>query len=119
MRGVAGRVLYFEGKGKMHRRHTTREHREALEVGDEVIGDENVRGTIIRTKDINGCSEPHDRAVREYLVESDTGERLIYAGEHNLRLIKKGLGDASPPRLELLEQLEEDLKRRPLAGLCP
>src|SRR5947209_20486294 len=103
----------------MHRRHATREHREALEVGDEVIGDENVRGTIIRTKDIDACSELYGKAVREYLVETDAGERLVYAGEHNLQLVKKGLGDAAPPRLDLLEQLEEDLKHRPLAGLCP
>jgi len=102
----------------MHRRHTGREPREALEVGDEVIGDENVRGTIISTKDIYRSSERQDRAVREYLVKTDTGERFIYAGEHNLQLVKKGLGDAAPPRPDLLQQLNEDLKRRPLAGLC-
>lgn len=99
-------------------RHTERERREPFEVGDEVIGDENVCGTIIRTKDIYRSSERHDRVVREYLVKSHTGERLVYAGEYNLQLVKKGPGDSAPPRLDLLEQLNEDLKRRPLAGVC-
>jgi|SRR4051794_10714640 hypothetical protein len=98
-------------------RHTEPEHFEALEVGDEVIGDGNVRGTIIRTKDHYYLSG-HSKPVREYVVKSETGERLMYAGEHNLQLVKKGLRDTAPPRPDLLEQLDEDLKRRPLAGLC-
>ena len=95
-----------------------REHGQQLEVGDEVIGDENVCGRIVRTKDISHPCKGDRNAVREYLVKTETGERLVYAGEHNLQLVKKGLGDAAPPRPDLLEQLNEDLKRRPLAGLC-
>jgi hypothetical protein len=89
-----------------------------FEVGDEVIGDEHIRGTILATKDVShpgvaGCAD----TIREYLVKNERGEKFLYAGEINLRLVKKGLGDAAPPRLEFLKELDRDLKYRPLAGL--
>ena len=102
----------------MSERDMEREHHQQLEVGDDVIGDENVRGRIIRMKDIYDCCKGDRKPVREYLVKSENGDRLVYAGEHNLHLVKKGLGDAAPPRPDLLEQLNDDLKRRPLAGVC-
>jgi hypothetical protein len=55
--------------------------------------------------------------VREYFVKSENGEKVLYAGETNLRVLKKGMGDLAPPRRELLRELEEDLKCRPLVGL--
>ena len=92
--------------------------RQRLEIGDEVIGDEHIRGTIVR---VNGAYQSgagnHTDSIREYFVKNENGERFLYGGESNLRLVKKGMGDAAPPRLDLFRELEEDLKRRPLAGL--
>ena len=89
-----------------------------FEIGDEVIGDEHIRGKIIATNDAHEVgAAPHGDTVRQYFVKSENGEKFLYAGESNLRLVKKGMGDAAPPRPELLRELEEDLKRRPLAGL--
>jgi hypothetical protein len=89
-----------------------------FEIGDEVIGDEHIRGTIIGTNDArqHGAALRAD-TVRYYFVKSKHGEKFLYAGESNLRLVKKGMGGAAPPRPELLRELEEDLKCRPLAGL--
>lgn len=92
--------------------------RERFEVGDEVIGDEHIHGMITETNDVR----QHPLAgradtIREYLVKSEKGEKFLYAGEINLRLLKKGMGDAAPPRPEFLKELEEDLKCRPLIGL--
>ena len=89
-----------------------------FEVGDEVIGDEHIIGVIVRTIDVH---EPavgsYTDVIREYLVKDERGEKFLHVGETNLRLIKKGMGDAAPPRPEFLKELEEDLKNRPLAGL--
>jgi hypothetical protein len=91
-----------------------REHaqHQQFEIGDEVIGDEHIRGTILNTRDLRGACH----ALREYVIKSDNGERLMYAGERNLQLVKKGLGDAAPPRPELMNELEDDLRNRPLSG---
>jgi hypothetical protein len=88
-----------------------------FEIGDEVIGDEHVRGTIIRVKDLHQVSMGHREPVREYLVKNEKGERMVYTGELNLQLVKKGLGDTAPPRPEFLRELDEDLVRRPLSGI--
>ena len=88
-----------------------------FEVGDEVIGDECIRGFIIARNEIRQPVTGDPSYIREYVVKSERGERLIYAGEYNLQLVKKGIGDAAPPRLEFLAELDEDLRRRPLAGL--
>jgi len=89
-----------------------------FEIGDEVLGDEHISGTIMRTTDVSqptipGCPE----TLREYLVRTETGEVLLYAGESNLQLVRKGLGDAAPPRPEVLDELDQDLKNRPLVGI--
>jgi hypothetical protein len=118
IRRVGGQVFSLSGDTMMDGRDMERQYRQQLEIGDEVIGDENVRGRIIRTKDIYDPCKGDRNAVREYLVKSENGARLVYAGEHNLQLVKTGLGDAAPPRPDLLEQLNDDLKRRPLAGVC-
>ena len=86
-----------------------------FEIGDEVLGDEHIRGTIIGMCDLFQLGE--DTTIREYLVKSEEGARLVYASELNLKLLKKGLGDAAPPRPRLMQELEHDLRTRPLAGL--
>ncbi|MBV9442842.1 MAG: hypothetical protein JO217_09120 [Acidobacteriaceae bacterium] len=89
-----------------------------FEIGDEVIGDEHIRGVILGTNDICRPSlGGYPAMTREYLVRSDKGEKFLYAGESNLRLVRKGLGESSPPRAEFLKELEADLRNRPLAGL--
>ena len=88
-----------------------------LEIGDEVIGDNHVRGTIVKVSDAGEDSMSGGGTVREYVVKSENGDRLVYAGEANLKLIRKGLGDAAPPRREFMDELIEDLRRRPLTGL--
>lgn len=92
-------------------------HRQQFSIGDEVIGDGHIRGTIIRTRDVSQAFLGMINTFREYLVKSENGERLVYAGEQNLQLVKKGLGDAAPPRPELLKELENDLRTRPLSGI--
>lgn len=91
--------------------------RQQFEIGDEVLGDECIQGTIIGTRDLCEGLKVFGHTVREYVVKSETGERLVYAGELNLRLVKKGLGDAAPPSHELLKELDDDLRNRPLAGI--
>src|SRR5947209_15283483 len=92
--------------------------RERFEVGDEVIGDEDIRGTIVGTNDVCQSAAPgYAETIREYLVKSEKGDKFLYAGESNLRLIKRGTGKAAPPRPDLLRELIEDLTNRPLAGL--
>ena len=87
-----------------------------FDIGDEVLGDEHIRGVIIGMSDLFQLDE--DTTIREYLVKSEEGERLVYASELNLQLVKKGLGDAAPPCAALMEELEDDLRNRPLVGLC-
>jgi hypothetical protein len=91
--------------------------RQQFNIGDEVIGDGRIRGTIINTRDVSQAFLGTVNTFREYLVKSENGERFVYAGEENLQLIKKGLGDAAPPRPELLKELENDLRTRPLSGI--
>jgi hypothetical protein len=91
--------------------------RRQFNIGDEVIGDGHLPGTIIRTRDVSVALPGTVTTFREYLVKSENGERFVYAGERNLRLVKKGLGDAAPPRPELLKELENDLRTRPLSGI--
>jgi len=87
-----------------------------FEVGDEVVGDEHIHGVIIGTKDV--CQViGGGETIREYLVTSHHGGTFLYAGEANLRLVKKGMGDAAPPRAKFLVELDDDLRWRPLAGL--
>jgi len=97
--------------------HEPSHEHQRFEVGDEVIGDEHILGVIVRTIDIHEPVVGSVHVIREYLVKDESGEKFLYAGETNLRLIKKGMGDAAPPRPEYLKELEEDLKNRPLAGL--
>jgi hypothetical protein len=102
----------------MNGQHEPTKERQRFEVGDEVIGDGHIRGVITGTNDIRHITAPgHAGIIREYLVKSEKGEQLLYAGEVNLRLVKKGMGDAAQPRADLLKELDEDLRRRPLAGL--
>jgi hypothetical protein len=90
---------------------------ERFEIGDEVIGDEHTRGTVIGTTDVSQGFGRVANTVRAYVVKSEKKERLMYAGELNLQILKKGAGDAAPPRPELLQELENDLKYRPLSGI--
>jgi hypothetical protein len=102
----------------MGREHEPRNECQKFEIGDEVIGDERIRGTIIRTNDAHQpLGRSRSDAVRQYFVKSENGEKFLYAGESNLRLVKKGMGDAAPPRPDLFRELEEDLKNRPLIGI--
>lgn len=97
--------------------HTKSIQRQQFSIGDEVIGDGHIRGTIIRTRDVSQAFSGMTNTFREYLVKSENGERLVYAGEQNLQLVKKGLGDAAPPRPEFLKELDNDLRIRPLSGI--
>ena len=101
----------------MGRRYTANSQVQRFEIGDAVIGDQHIHGTIIKVNELCPSPKGRGRTVREYLVRSDKGERLVYAGEANLQLVEKGRGDAAPPSPELLRELEEDLSRRPLVGL--
>ena len=91
--------------------------RQQFNIGDEVIGDGHIRGTIINTRDVSQPFLGTVNTFREYVIKSENGERFVYAGEENLQLVKKGLGDAAPPRPELLKELENDLRTRPLSGI--
>ncbi|MBV8069987.1 MAG: hypothetical protein JO270_08800 [Acidobacteriaceae bacterium] len=105
--------------------------RQHFEVGDEVIGDPTsrfeVRGTVIKVEDV---LQPADAGfanskTRHYTVQNQQGEIFHYTGETNLQLAKKAAerreeesnSEPKPPRAELLAELDEDLKRRPLVGL--
>ena len=102
----------------MAREYEPRNECQKFEIGDEVIGDERIRGTIIGANDAHPLGVAnHSDAVRQYFVKTENGENFLYAGESNLRLVKKGVGDAAPPRPDLLRELEEDLKNRPLIGI--
>src|SRR5256885_15875240 len=92
--------------------------RKRFEVGDEVIGDEHIHGIIFRTNDVyQPAVAGYACLIREYFVKTEEGQTFLYAGETNLRLIKKGMGDSAPPRPEFLKELEGDLRYRPLVGL--
>jgi hypothetical protein len=102
----------------MTRNWNTLNARHRFEIGDEVVGDEHITGTIMGTTDVPQPRIPgYAETLREYLIRTETGEIFLYAGESNLRLVRKGLGDAGPPRPEVLDELDQDLKNRPLVGI--
>jgi hypothetical protein len=80
-----------------------------FDIGDEVIGDDKFRGVVVEV-----AGRPSK--AREYTVQLEKdGSKVIYVGEISLQLLKKG--ERRPPRPDLMEQLEADLKTRPLIGL--